>query len=120
MDLTVEGRLVTVADSATVLDAVRAAGAEVPTLCHHERLSPTGTCRVCLVLADGHEVAACVTPAVAGMAVDTRDPAVVADVRGIVELTVQRLPGRALDHDTELTRVCESLSRTSSVSNNSG
>ena len=32
-----------------VLDAVRGAGCQVPTLCYDERVGPQGTCRMCLV-----------------------------------------------------------------------
>jgi formate dehydrogenase major subunit len=107
MELSVDGSSVTVPDGGTVRDAVRAAGADVPTLCHDDRLSPTGSCRVCLVLADGREVAACVTPATTAMVIDTRDAGVAQDVRRVVELTAHRLPRRALDGDTRLSAVCE-------------
>ncbi|SVD82371.1 uncharacterized protein METZ01_LOCUS435225, partial [marine metagenome] len=32
-----------------VLDAIREAGFDVPTLCYDERIGPQGTCRMCLV-----------------------------------------------------------------------
>jgi formate dehydrogenase alpha subunit len=47
----------------TLLDACRAAGAEVRALCHDERLSNAGVCRSCLVEVNGYVVAACTTPA---------------------------------------------------------
>ena len=40
--LTVNGRKVTVADDAYILDAARAAGVDVPTLCNHAGLEPWG------------------------------------------------------------------------------
>jgi len=76
MDLTVDGRTVEVPESAHVLDATRAAGVDVPTLCHDDRVGPAGVCRACLVRADGAVVAACTTPAGAGMQVTTTDPEV--------------------------------------------
>ncbi len=39
-NLTVNGRRVTVAEDATLLDAARAAGVEVPTLCQFDGLEP--------------------------------------------------------------------------------
>jgi len=33
----------------TVLEATRFYGLEIPTLCHHEGLTPYGACRLCLV-----------------------------------------------------------------------
>ncbi|MBI2962837.1 MAG: formate dehydrogenase subunit alpha [Deltaproteobacteria bacterium] len=65
----VNGREVEAAE--TLLDACRAAGAEVPALCDDARLSPGGHCRACLVEADGRFVAACTTPARDGMRVLT-------------------------------------------------
>ncbi|HET8681250.1 MAG TPA: 2Fe-2S iron-sulfur cluster-binding protein, partial [Micromonosporaceae bacterium] len=76
MRVTVDGMPVDVADGSSVLAAVRAAGRSVPTLCHDDRLAPTGACRVCLVRSGETVVAACVTPAADGMRVDTTDPVV--------------------------------------------
>ena len=47
--LTVDGRRVKVNSDATLLDAARAAGVEVPTLCHFDGLEPWGGCRLCVV-----------------------------------------------------------------------
>ena len=68
MRLSVDGADIQVPDGTSVLDASRAAGADVPTVCHDDRLAPTGVCRVCLVHVDGVGVAAaCVTPAAEGL-----------------------------------------------------
>ncbi len=58
----------------SVLDACRAAGAAVPTLCHDDRLTVGGHCRACIVEVDSRFVAACSTPARDGMHVTTRSP----------------------------------------------
>jgi len=47
--LTVDGNRVTVPEGATLLDAARAAGVRVPTLCHFDGLEPWGGCRLCVV-----------------------------------------------------------------------
>lgn len=47
--LQVDGRTVTVPDDATLLEAARAAGVEVPTLCNFDGLEPWGGCRLCVV-----------------------------------------------------------------------
>ena len=60
----VDGVEVEVAAGATVLDAARAAGRWVPTLCFDERQDPFGACRVCLV---GVEGGAARTPADPGL-----------------------------------------------------
>jgi formate dehydrogenase (NADP+) alpha subunit len=74
-ELTIDGRPVSVAQGATVLDACRAAGAFVPTLCHDPSLEPYGACRLCIVRIDGLRglPSACTTPAADGMAVTTDD-----------------------------------------------
>ena len=109
MRVTVDGRPVDMPAGASVLDAARAAGATVSTLCHDDRLAPAGTCRVCLVRAGGAVVAACVTPLTEGMAVQTDDDEVVDDARRVVELMVERLPRSALDRSSELADVCARL-----------
>jgi formate dehydrogenase major subunit len=107
----VDGIPVEVAAGATVLDAVRAAGQSVPTLCHDDRLTPAASCRVCLVEADGNgPVAACSTPVREGLRIGLgagetwRRDALAAIVAG--------LPARALDipaDRSELVRRCEEL-----------
>lgn len=110
MRVTVDGRPVDVPAGASVLDAARAGGSAVPTLCHDDRLAPAGNCRVCLVRVDGDAVvAACVTPATEGMAVRTDDEEVLDDARRVVELMVERLPREALDQSSELADVCARL-----------
>lgn len=108
MRLTVDGRPVDVAPGATVLDAVRAAGGSVPTLCHDDRIGGGGACRVCLVGVDGSRqpLPACVTPAAAGLAVSTADPRATTAARGVLELLVSELPPGALHRDSELARAC--------------
>ena len=76
--LTVDGETVAVPPDATLLDAVEAAGREVPALCHYDRdtdageeIGPRSTCRTCTVEADGDLVAACSTPAADGATVRT-------------------------------------------------
>jgi formate dehydrogenase major subunit len=108
--VTVNGAHVEVAETATVLEAARAGGARVPTLCHDDRLSPAGGCRVCLVNVDGQGVvAACVTAAHDGQVIHTGDRQVVAMARQVLELTVERLPRSALTRPTELAALCADL-----------
>jgi formate dehydrogenase major subunit len=108
--VTVDGRPVEVPDGATVLMAARAASVRVPTLCHDDRVAPSGGCRVCLVRVVGPGVvAACVTAAVDGMTVRATDPDLAAMVRQVVELTVERLPASALELPSELAAVCRQV-----------
>ncbi len=72
----------------TVLEAARAAGVAIPTLCHLKGASPTGSCRVCLVEVAGARtlVASCTTPVTAGMQVATDTDRVRTTRKLIVEL----------------------------------
>jgi len=108
--LTVDGQQVQVPDGAVLLDAVRAVGGDLPTLCLDERCSPVGACRLCLVERDGASVAACTALAGEGDWIRTDDEATVSSARETLELMVSRLPARALDvPGSELVAVCERL-----------
>lgn len=49
VNLTINGKAVTVTKDTYLLEALREAGVTVPTLCHHKDLAPNGTCRLCMV-----------------------------------------------------------------------
>jgi formate dehydrogenase major subunit len=108
MKLLIDGREVEVPSGATLLDAVRAAGLALPTLCHDDRLTTAASCRTCLVDVTGHGVAAaCSTPAEDGLriAVDASR----ALRRDALAAIVAGLPSRALDvpaDRSELVRQC--------------
>jgi bidirectional [NiFe] hydrogenase diaphorase subunit len=46
---TIDGVSVEAEEGASVLDTARRYGIEIPSLCHHEAVTPYGSCRVCLV-----------------------------------------------------------------------
>lgn len=71
--LTVNGRAVELDAGATVLEAARAAGVSVPTLCHYPGLPADAVCRMCLVEINGaaDPQPACRTPARDGDVVET-------------------------------------------------
>lgn len=45
----IDGVSVEAAEGASVLDVARRYGFEIPSLCHHEAVTPYGACRLCLV-----------------------------------------------------------------------
>ena len=53
VNLTIDGKNIEVKEGMTVLNAARAAGIEIPTLCDHPQLTPYGGCRLCLVEVEG-------------------------------------------------------------------
>ncbi|MCP4303165.1 MAG: formate dehydrogenase subunit alpha, partial [Gammaproteobacteria bacterium] len=75
LNLSINGRAVTVEKGKTVLDACRAAETYVPTLCDDPSLKPYGACRLCIVKVEGLRgmPSACTTPAADGMKVTTED-----------------------------------------------
>lgn len=73
VDLTIDGKAVSVLEGATILDACTRAGVETPTLCFLESLTPVNACRVCVVELEGSRalVPACARRAEAGMVIRT-------------------------------------------------
>lgn len=47
--VTIDGKSTEVAPDTTILEAARAVGVDIPTLCHHPAVEPAGNCRVCTV-----------------------------------------------------------------------
>jgi NADH dehydrogenase/NADH:ubiquinone oxidoreductase subunit G len=106
----VDGVPVEVAAGATILEAARAAGSWVPTLCYDERQAPFGACRVCLVGVEGSPkpLPACTTPCRDGMVIDTGDAASRRVAAAVVELVLSELPQAPAPH-TELAGIAERL-----------
>jgi predicted molibdopterin-dependent oxidoreductase YjgC len=73
IEVTIDGKLVRVAEGATILDAARKLGVETPTLCFLETLTPVNVCRVCVVELEGSRtlVPACSRKAEPGMVIRT-------------------------------------------------
>ncbi len=68
---TLDGRCIPFAPGETIMDAALAAGVYIPHLCHKPGYAPHGSCRVCVVRADGRELSACTAPALAGLKVES-------------------------------------------------
>lgn len=90
LQLSIDGRDVTVPEGASVLDAARAAGVYIPQLCKDKDQPAIGACRTCLVQIEGARPfpAACHTPARDGMVVRTDAPEVQRVRRSVLELTL--------------------------------
>ncbi len=94
--LTIDGQDVEVAAGSTIWEAARAAGVEIPVLCHDPRLPPVGVCRVCLVDVGEKKLAAsCVREAADGMTVTTRNEKIDACRKGLTELLLSDYPADA-------------------------
>lgn len=94
--LTINGLRVSVEEGTTVLEAARFFGFPIPTLCHHEGLSPYGACRLCVVeIGDGpgaRLVSSCTYPAEEGLKVRTASERVVRARRIVIELLLASCP----------------------------
>lgn len=86
--LTIDGRDVAIERGASLLQAARAAGIAIPTLCHLEGVSPAAACRLCMVEVAGSQklLPACSTEALEGMVVNTATPKLQTFRRMAVEL----------------------------------
>ena len=71
--VTIDDRVVDVPEGATVLDAARQLGIDIPTLCFLGGHPPQTSCMVCLVKVDGARrlVPACATKARDGMRIES-------------------------------------------------
>ena len=79
-DFTIDGRIVSVKEGTTILEAARSAGLHIPTLCYLKNVSSIGSCRLCVVEVEGTAglVSSCNTLVKPGMVVHTNSDAVTA------------------------------------------
>lgn len=94
--LQIDGREVKAREGMTILEAASGVGIEIPTLCHHEKLEPFGSCRLCTVEIEikGWKklVVACVYPVEPGLVVRTRTEKVDRIRKMIIELYLAHAP----------------------------
>ena len=91
--LTIDGQEIRVKEGRTILEAARAYGVPIPTLCYHEALAPVAACRMCLVELDakgaargGQLAPACAYPCEEGLIVRTDSEKVRRSRRMTIEL----------------------------------
>jgi len=86
--LLIDGQEVSAEAGQTLLEAARAAGRDIPSICFHEATTANALCRICVVEVEGMRVLqpACVVEAAAGMKVQTRSEKVVRARKTILEM----------------------------------
>jgi formate dehydrogenase major subunit len=96
--LTINGQPVPFSAGETILDAARAAGIDIPTLCWYPKLPTVANCRICLVSVQGQNklTPACYTEAADGMVVETESSAAVDNRRSVLGFLLERYPGEHL------------------------
>lgn len=92
--LTINNIKVDAEDGMTILDAAKSVGINIPTLCHLKGLTPTGSCRMCVVEVEGQRglIPSCAFPVYEGMIVDTNSARVRRARKTIVELLIENHP----------------------------
>jgi formate dehydrogenase major subunit len=95
---TINGRPNQFEEGVSILEAARALGIEIPTLCNDERLRPIGSCRLCLVQVDGkpRPLTACHTALADGMVISTHTQALESERRSLLKMLAQDHPGEGL------------------------
>jgi iron-only hydrogenase group A len=97
-DILVNNRRIGVQEGETLLTALRRNGFKVPTLCHMNRFSPSGACRLCAVEVEGKRdlVTSCSHPVETGMKVFTNSQRVIRARKSLVELLLSNHPDDCL------------------------
>ena len=101
-ELVIDGKRVTVPAGATVLEAARQAGIEIPALCQRDGFAPSTSCMVCVVkdVRGGRLIPSCTAPAADGMEIESETDEVRAARRTALELLLS-------DHPADCLAPCE-------------
>lgn len=94
----INGIPVEVEAGTSVLNAAKAAGVRIPTLCYHDDLVPFGSCGLCIVKQEGSAkiLRACATPVNEGLSIITHDPELFEVRKTILELILSTHPSTCL------------------------
>jgi CRP-like cAMP-binding protein/Fe-S-cluster-containing hydrogenase component 2 len=93
VELTIDGRKISVPAGTTIFDAARMHDVEIPTLCHQQNEKPVGVCRVCVVDVGARVyTASCIRPVEPGMVVKTADEGVKRARHTLIELLMSDHP----------------------------
>ena len=94
MEVTIDGKKLTLDAPVTVLEAASRVGVHIPTLCWHPRVSILGACRLCMIEVEGINrlLAACTTQVSDGMAITTNSPQLTKVREIMLELLLCRHP----------------------------
>ncbi len=95
VNLTIDDKQVTAPKTATIYEAAKINGINIPILCHDKKLKPFGACRMCLVEVEqmkGRQIPACTTPATEGMIIRTSTPDIIKARKMVLELLLLNHP----------------------------
>jgi formate dehydrogenase major subunit len=94
VDLTIDGKTVSVPEGTSVMRAARMIDLDIPSLCATDSVKEYGSCRLCLVEIEGGggTPASCTTPVTQNMSVKTTSDRLTKIRRGIMELYISDHP----------------------------
>ena len=94
VNLTIEGRAVSVPEGTNILEAAKAAGVLVPHYCYHPGLPVAGVCRMCLVEVEKAPKLApsCATAVAEGQVVHVHSPKALEARKGVLEFLLINHP----------------------------
>jgi bidirectional [NiFe] hydrogenase diaphorase subunit len=109
MKITIDSKLIEVAEGMSIMEAARQAGIDIPNLCYNAELSPAGACRLCVVEVSGGStvpilMSACESPVMDGMNVATTSPRVLEARKLAAEMLLAQQP-----HSTKLLQIAHKL-----------
>jgi len=84
--ITIDGVNIKAKPGQRIIEAAGDAGIYIPHLCHKPGLEPYGSCRVCMVMANGRPCSACTQPVADGMVVQNDTEAINRYRKMIVEM----------------------------------
>jgi NADH-quinone oxidoreductase subunit G len=96
VNVTVNGVAVVARKGELVIEAAARAGEYIPRFCYHERMTPVGKCRMCLVECDSGRgpavTVSCMVPVAPDMKIDTQSETTKRMQEGVLELLLANHP----------------------------
>lgn len=94
IDLTIDGKTISVPKGTTVYTAAKQLGIEIPIFCYQDRMPPFGACRMCLVQVEkmAKLQTSCTLEATQGMVVNTQSTMALEGRKGIIEFLLINHP----------------------------
>ena len=88
IQITIDGKEITVASGITILEAAQEAGIEIPVICYHDATTANGLCRICVTdVNDGRVLQpACVAQCTTDSRIETRNERVERSRKTILEM----------------------------------
>ena len=83
---TLDGKVIEFREGDTIMDAALRAGVYIPHLCHNPEFKPHGSCRVCLVSANGRKVSACTQPAAERLEIESECEEIQSKRRSLLQM----------------------------------